>query len=57
MPEYRDKSINDILDWLASIFGFQVSVANGFLSNVVMNFAEGYAFVFSFSVVRACGPY
>lgn len=23
--EYRDKSINDILDWLASIYGFQVS--------------------------------
>ncbi|KAL2938817.1 Callose synthase 1 [Bienertia sinuspersici] len=23
LPEYRDKSINDMLDWLASIFGFQ----------------------------------
>ncbi|XP_074307762.1 callose synthase 7 isoform X3 [Silene latifolia] len=29
LPEYRDKSINDILDWLASIFGFQKgNVAN-----------------------------
>ncbi|XP_056693644.1 callose synthase 7 isoform X4 [Spinacia oleracea] len=29
MPEYRDKAINDILDWLASIFGFQKgNVAN-----------------------------
>ncbi|KMT02455.1 hypothetical protein BVRB_9g204040 [Beta vulgaris subsp. vulgaris] len=29
MPEYRDKSINDMLDWLASIFGFQKgNVAN-----------------------------
>ncbi|XP_021735292.1 callose synthase 7-like [Chenopodium quinoa] len=29
MPEYKDKSINDILDWLASIFGFQKgNVAN-----------------------------
>ncbi|KAL9244287.1 hypothetical protein vseg_018081 [Gypsophila vaccaria] len=29
LPEYRDKTINDILDWLASIFGFQKgNVAN-----------------------------
>ncbi|XP_057527023.1 callose synthase 7-like isoform X2 [Amaranthus tricolor] len=29
IPEYRDKSFNDILDWLASIFGFQKgNVAN-----------------------------
>ncbi|KAK6918011.1 1,3-beta-glucan synthase subunit FKS1-like, domain-1 [Dillenia turbinata] len=29
MPEYRDKSINDIFDWLASVFGFQKgNVAN-----------------------------
>ncbi|XP_057523088.1 callose synthase 7 [Amaranthus tricolor] len=29
MPEYRDKSITDILDWLTSIFGFQKgNVAN-----------------------------
>ncbi|KAK9676530.1 hypothetical protein RND81_11G083100 [Saponaria officinalis] len=28
-PEYRDKTVNDILDWLASIFGFQKgNVAN-----------------------------
>lgn len=28
-PEYRDKAINDMLDWLASIFGFQKgNVAN-----------------------------
>ncbi|KAJ8425001.1 hypothetical protein Cgig2_000213 [Carnegiea gigantea] len=57
MPEYRDKSINDVLDWLASIFGFQVSIANGFGSNVVMNFAEDFAVVFSFSIVYTCGPY
>ncbi|GAB4842952.1 Callose synthase 7 [Ancistrocladus abbreviatus] len=28
-PEYRDKSVNDIFDWLASVFGFQKgNVAN-----------------------------
>ncbi|KAK6919784.1 hypothetical protein RJ641_015688 [Dillenia turbinata] len=24
MPKYRDNSINDIFDWLASVFGFQI---------------------------------
>lgn len=38
IPEYRDKSFNDILDWLASIFGFQVNI-----------FHE----VFSFHILRA----
>lgn len=40
MPEYRDKSINDILDWLASIFGFQViSISSDLLFLIVHMFS------------------
>lgn len=41
MPEYRDKSINDMLDWLASIFGFQVNIVSGILFNLIMSLREG----------------
>lgn len=42
MPEYRDKAINDILDWLASIFGFQVNIVVEVLSYFCYRLEGGY---------------
>lgn len=61
LPEARDKSVFDILDWLSSIFGFQVTYSWNLLLSIYFSInilhAVGLCYLLVISVNFVPGPF